>query len=244
VNKSFVMYYQPIFSVKEQRFTSAEALIRLFDEKNGMVSPAIFIPSAEKSGAIHQIGEFVVQDVCGFISRQNMADLGLSYVEINLSVVQCMRNNTVEKIESLLSDNHVDPKFVNFEITETATEFVHETLKNNVLALHDHGLEFALDDYGTGYSNLQRMVDFPFKLIKLDKSFVDQWEDPQMRLVIQDTIRMLKDIGKEIVVEGVETKEEAEWFSEQNCDYIQGYFYARPMPEQDFLTFLSEHRPE
>ncbi|MBR0146867.1 MAG: EAL domain-containing protein [Eubacterium sp.] len=242
VNKSFVMYYQPIYSVKERRFTSAEALIRLFDEKNGMVSPAIFIPSAEKSGAIHQIGEFVVQDVCRFISKQNMVVLGLNYVEINLSVVQCMRNNTVDKIESLLTDNHVDPKYVNFEITETATEFVHETLRSNVLALHDHGLEFSLDDYGTGYSNLQRMVDFPFKLIKLDKSFVDQWEDPRMRTVIQNTIRMLKDIGKEIVVEGVETKEEAEWFVEQKCDYIQGYYYAKPMPEEEFLAFLKKHR--
>ena len=241
MNKSFVMYYQPIFSVKEQRFASAEALIRLFDEKNGMVSPALFIPSAEKSGAIHQIGEFVVKDVCGFISRNNMEELGLAYVEINLSVVQCMRNSTVDRIEKCLWEKQVEPKYVNFEITETASEFVHETLRNNVLALHSYGLEFALDDYGTGYSNLQRMVDFPFKLIKLDKSFVDQWEDPRMRTVIQNTIRMLKDIGKEIVVEGVETAEEAAWFAEQRCDYIQGYYYAKPMPEADFVQFLMDH---
>ena len=240
LNKSFVMYYQPIFSVKEQRFTSAEALIRLFDEKNGMISPAVFIPSAEKSGAIHQIGEFVVQDVCRFISKNNMEELGLSYVEINLSVVQCMRNSTVDRIEKCLWEKHVEPKYVNFEITETASDFVQETLRNNVMVLHSQGLEFALDDYGTGYSNLQRMMDFPFKLIKLDKSFVDQWEDPRMRKVIQNTIRMLKDIGKEIVVEGVETAEEAAWFSEQKCDFIQGYYYAKPMPEEDFLNFLME----
>ncbi len=240
VNHSFVMYYQPIFSVKDGKFTSAEALIRLFDEQNGMVSPGLFIPSAEKSGAIHQIGEFVVQDVCGFIARQDMNNLGLQYVEINLSAVQCMRNNIVAKIDAVLHEYHVDPTYVNFEITETASDFVHETVKTNVMAMHSHGLEFALDDYGTGYSNLQRMMDFPFKLIKLDKSFVDEWQDPKMRKVIQNTIRMLKDIGKEIVVEGVETEEEAKWFSEQKCDYIQGFYYAKPMPEEEFLQFLTK----
>ncbi len=242
INHSFVMYYQPIYSIKEKRFTSAEALIRLFDENNGMVSPGIFIPYAEKSGSIHQIGEFVVQDVCRFIATNDMDKLGLRYVEINLSAVQCMRNNIVTKVNSLLTDYKIEPRYVNFEITETASDFVHDTVKTNVLAMHSFGLEFALDDYGTGYSNLQRMMDFPFKLIKLDKSFVDEWEDPTMRLVIRDTIQMLKDIGKEIVVEGVETKEEAEWFIEQNCDYIQGFYYAKPMPEQEFLNFMREQR--
>ena len=240
INQSFTMYYQPIYSVKEQRFTTAEALIRLFDEENGMVSPAIFIPSAEKSGAIHKIGEFVVESVCGFISGQDMEKLGLKYVEINLSAVQCMRNSIVTKVSDVLQEYKVKPAYVNFEITETASDFVHDTVKANVSAMHENGLEFALDDYGTGYSNLQRMIDFPFKLIKLDKRFVDEWEDPTMRRVIQNTIRMLKDIGKEIVVEGVETAEEAAWFSEQNCDYIQGFYYARPMPKEDFLTFIRE----
>lgn len=241
INHSFVMYYQPIYDVKEQRFTCAEALIRLFDENNGMVSPGVFIPSAEKSGAIHQIGEFVVQDVCEFIARQDMEELGLRYVEINLSAVQCMRNNIATKVNNVLKNCRIEPQYINFEITETASDFVHDTVKTNVLAMHSFGLEFALDDYGTGYSNLQRMMDFPFKLIKLDKSFVDEWEDPTMRMVIRDTIHMLKDIGKEIVVEGVETEEEATWFAEQNCDYIQGFYYARPMPEQEFLDFLHEH---
>ena len=241
INHGFVMYYQPIFSVKERKFTCAEALIRLFDENNGMVSPGVFIPSAEKSGAIHQIGEFVVQDVCEFISRQNMEELGLRYVEINLSAVQCMRNNIVSKVNSVLKDCRIEPRYVNFEITETASDFVHDTVKTNVLAMHSFGLEFALDDYGTGYSNIQRMMDFPFKLIKLDKSFVDEWEDPTMRTVIRNTIHMLKDIGKEIVVEGVETEAEANWFAEQNCDYIQGFYYAKPMPEKEFLEFIHEH---
>ncbi len=242
IHHSFVMYYQPIYSTREQRFTCAEALIRLFDEKNGMVSPGLFIPSAEKSGAIHTIGDFVVQDVCRFISDHNMKDLGLRYIEINLSAVQCMRNSIVTKVNSLLKDYHIPPAYVNFEITETASDFVHDTVKANVMAMHTYGLEFALDDYGTGYSNLQRMLDFPFKLIKLDKRFVDEWEDSTMRTVIRNTIHMLKDIGKEIVVEGVETEEEAKWFTEQNCDYIQGFYYAKPMPEKEFLEFLSKQK--
>jgi EAL domain-containing protein (putative c-di-GMP-specific phosphodiesterase class I) len=153
-----------------------------------------------------------------------------------------MRNSIVTKVNSLLKDYHIPPAYVNFEITETASDFVHDTVKANVMAMHTYGLEFALDDYGTGYSNLQRMLDFPFKLIKLDKRFVDEWEDPTMRTVIRNTIHMLKDIGKEIVVEGVETEEEAKWFTEQNCDYIQGFYYAKPMPEKEFLEFLSKQK--
>ncbi len=241
INHNFEMYYQPIFSVKDQAFTTAEALIRLKDENNGMVSPGLFIPSAEKSGAIHQIGDFVVQDVCRFISENNLEKLGLSYIEINLSAIQCMRNSVVQKVQDTLDEYHVAPEKVNFEITETASDFVHDTIRKNILELHSHGLQFALDDYGTGYSNLQRVVDFPFKIIKLDKRFVDEWKNPKMRNVIQNTIHMIKDIGDEIVVEGVETKECAEWFASQGCEYIQGFYYAKPMPEKEFLEFLVKH---
>ena len=238
------MYYQPIYSVKENGFTTAEALIRLIDDKEGMVSPGIFIPAAEKNGTIHKIGDFVIQDVCRFIEENDLAKLGLHSIEVNLSTVQCMRNNVVDRIGNCLADHHVDPSNINLEVTETASNFVHDTIRTTIFSLHSLGLNFALDDYGTGYSNLQRVVDMPFNAIKLDKRFVDEWEHPRMRSVIQNTIRMIKDLGEEIVVEGVETKEAAEWFAEQGCDYIQGFYYARPMPEEEFLHFLINHRQQ
>ncbi|MBR6171681.1 MAG: EAL domain-containing protein [Eubacterium sp.] len=237
-NESFVLYYQPIYSVKDGRFTTAEALIRLIDEKEGMISPGLFIPAAERNGTIHRIGDFVIQDVCRFIKDHDLNRLGLKYIEVNLSTVQCMRNNVVDRIVHFLDENNVDPCYINLEVTETASNFVHDTVQSNIQSLHTRGLDFALDDYGTGYSNLQRVVDMPFRMIKLDKHFVDDWEEPRMRSVIQNTIRMIKDLGDEIVVEGVETREAAEWFAEQGCDFIQGFYYARPMPEKEFLSFL------
>ena len=240
-NNNFVLYYQPIFSVKEKRFVTAEALIRLIDEKNGIVSPGLFIPAAEKNGTIHRIGDFVICDVCRFISENDLQKLGVRFIEVNLSTVQCMRSNVVERINQVLEDYHIPPGNINLEITETASNFVYDTVKANILSLHSLGLDFALDDYGTGFSNLQQVVDMPFKVIKLDKRFVDEWEHPRMRTVIQNTIHMIKDLGNEIVVEGVETKEAAEWFAGQGCDYIQGFYYAKPMPEKDFLAFLAEH---
>jgi len=237
-NNSFVMYYQPIYSVREKSFTTAEALIRLIDDKEGMVSPGLFIPAAEKNGTIHKIGDFVIQDVCRFIEENDLKKLGLHFIEVNLSTVQCMRNTVVDRIGQCLSSHNVDPGNINLEVTETASNFVHDTIRTTIFSLHSLGLNFALDDYGTGYSNLQRVVDMPFKAIKLDKRFVDEWEHPRMRSVIQNTIRMIKDLGEEIVVEGVETKEAADWFASQGCDFIQGFYYARPMPEKEFLHFL------
>ena len=100
--------------------------------------------------------------------------------------------------------------------------------------------ELSLDDYGTGYSNLQKVISFPFKIIKIDKSLVDDMNDVRMREVIMQTVKMIKGIGAEIVVEGVETKEASDWFEEIGCDFIQGYYYAKPMPKNDFLSFIKQ----
>ncbi len=237
-NNSFVLYYQPIYSVKEKRFTTAEALIRLIDEKDGIISPALFIPAAEKNGTIHKIGEFVMQDVCRFIENNPLDKLGMHFIEVNLSTVQCMRNSIVDQFEQCLTTHKIKHNNISLEVTETASNFIHDTVRSNISVLHSKGFDFALDDYGTGYSNLQRFVDMPFNVIKLDKHFVDEWKHPRMRYIIENTIRMIKDLGDQIVVEGVETKEAAEWFAAQGCDYIQGFYYAKPMPEKDFLNFI------
>lgn len=119
-NKRFEVYYQPIYSVKEKKFHSAEALIRLKDEKYGFISPEVFIPVAEKSGAIHKIGDFVLEQVCAFIASDEYKKLGMSYIEVNLSVVQCMRPKLANHIMEILTRYGVRPEQLNLEITETA----------------------------------------------------------------------------------------------------------------------------
>ena len=241
-NKNFKVYYQPIYSVSQRRFVSAEALLRLIDDEYGFISPDLFIPAAERSGAIHRIGDFVLEEVCRFIASDDFKKLGVDYIEVNLSVAQCMHVGLAHKVMDILNKYKVSPEKINLEITETAISFSQKIMIDNILELNEAGISFSLDDYGTGYSNLKRVVQLPMKIVKLDKSFVDEHSNPKMRIVLKNTIRMLKDMDMEIVVEGIETSEMVDAFSELKCDFIQGYFFSKPIPEQDFVKFISERQ--
>lgn len=247
-NDSFEMYYQPIYSTIEQRFVSAEALIRLNDEKYGFISPAVFIPFAETNGSIHAIGDIVLEKVFKFMCNSGMLELGLKYIEINLSASQCIETDLFDKIELMLDKYGLLPEQISLELTETAADIDPEIVDQNVRKLHNLGIRFALDDYGTGYSNIKRMTALPIDQVKLDKSYVDEIDDPQMWIVVQDTIAMLKEMGKEVLVEGVETEIAADRFINlkcdliQGCEYIQGFYFCKPLPEKDFIDFINEHK--
>lgn len=242
VEKKFEMYYQPIYSVKENKFASAEALIRLNDEKYGFISPALFITEAEKNGTIHQIGDFVFDSVCSFIASDDFKKSGLDYVEINVSVAQYMQANLADNLLRILKKHSISSDKVNLEITETAFNSSQYTLMQNIDKLSAAGFTFSLDDYGTGYSNIQRVVSMPLKMVKIDKSIVDEIHNARMWSVITNTIKMLKDMNMEIVVEGIETEDVAKQFSDLNCEFIQGYYYSRPLPRQDFVEFCQSHQ--
>ena len=239
-NNRFEMYYQPIYSTKEGRFVSAEALIRLKDEQLGFISPGLFIPAAEKSGSILQIGEFVIKDVCRFLADMEEEHTGIRFVEVNLSVVQCMQSNMASKIKDILDEYSISPNRINFEITETASEYLADAVLRTMNDISGNGNGFSLDDYGSGYSNLGRVMSFPYRIIKLDKSLVDSLSDPRSYEIMRQTISLLKSLGAEIVVEGVEDKEKADWFSNMGCEYIQGFYYAKPMPEAEFIEFCKQ----
>lgn len=169
-HKLFKVYYQPIYSIKDKHFNSAEALIRLFDDKYGFISPELFIPAAERSGAIHRIGAFVLDEVCRFISSEDFKKLGIDYIEVNLSVAQCMRNDLSEEILDIMKRHNVSSESINLEITETAASYSQENLVENMNELSASGIGFSLDDYGTGYSNMDRVSSMQFDIIKLDAS--------------------------------------------------------------------------
>ncbi len=239
--KKFEMYYQPIYSVKEKRFVSAEALIRLNDEEFGFISPAVFIPAAERRGLMVSIGDFVLDSVFRFISENDFRELGLSYVELNLSVAQCVQADLAEKVFALEKKYHVNPERVNLEITETTYENIGETTDTNIRILSESGFSFSLDDYGTGYSNMQRISKLPLKIIKIDKTLVDDMQSGAGLSVMQNTVNMMKDIRKEIVCEGVETSEQLDKLSSLGVDFIQGYYFSKPLPEDKFIEFIKEN---
>lgn len=229
------VYYQPIYSVGDKRYKSAEALIRLKDDKYGFVPPDVFIPAAEQNGMIHRLGRFVLEEVCRFISGDEFASLGLEYIEVNLSVMQCMSSSLADEVREVMDEYGVRPEQINLEITETAAAYAQTTMMNNINSLTDSGIAFSLDDFGTGYSNMRRIAMMPFAIVKLDKTFTDMDASEKMRLVVKNTILMVKDMNLKIVAEGVETEEMVRDFSELGVDYIQGYYYSKPLPLQDFL---------
>ena len=241
-NKSFTMNYQPIYSMKDGKFHSAEALIRLTDAEYGFISPGIFIPEAERRGLIISIGDFVLETVFKFISEHNLNELGLNYIEINLSVAQCFQIDLADKIFALKEKYGIDPSSVNFEITETTYNDIGNLAQKNIEKLVNAGFSFSLDDYGTGYSNIQRIVKLPLSLIKLDKSLIDEIVNDDGSSVIRNTIKMMKDIRKHVLAEGVETKEQLGLLREMNCDYIQGFYFSKALPEDEFIKFIKDNQ--
>lgn len=238
----FSVYYQPIYSIKEKRFNSAEALLRLKDDRYGFISPEVFIPAAEKSGAIHKIGSYVLEEVCRFISGEDYKELKIDYIEINLSAAQCMRGDIAEQVLEILDKYKIHPGQINLEITETAASYSQKVMMKNLNKLNSAGIGLSLDDFGTGYSNMRRIASLPFNIVKLDKSFVNDEKNPRLLIVLENTINMIKSMNMKIVVEGIETESLVKQFSDLQCEYIQGYYYSRPLPEEEFIAFIMSHK--
>ena len=238
-NGRFEVYYQPIYSIPQGKFISAEALIRLFDPEHGFISPELLITTAEQNGTIHRIGEIVFEKVCRFIASNEFKQLGLEYIEVNLSVAQIMNSDLAETYLSIMEKFNVPPDKINLEITETAAAYEQKVMTDNLKRLSQAGISFSLDDYGTGYSNIQRVIQLPLKIIKLDKSFANEKNNQKLWVFLRNTVKMLKDMNMEIVIEGVETKEMLDKFSDLQCDFVQGYFFSKPIPKNDFVEFIS-----
>lgn len=237
-NHLFHVYYQPIYSIEHKCFNSAEALIRLIDPNYGFIPPDMFIPVAEKSGAIHRIGAYVLDEVCSFIASPEFKELGMDYIEVNLSVAQCMRSNLNDEILGIMKKHNVDSSQINLEITETTASTSQEALQENVKQLQDAGISFSLDDYGTGYSNIDRISALLFDIVKLDKAFVNVPDNGAHDIVLNHTVSMIKELGMKIVVEGVETEDLLNRFVNLGCDYIQGYYFSKPIPKDEFVKFV------
>ena len=241
--KAFDVVYQPIWSTQENRFASAEALVRLQDCGDlGFISPEIFIPMAEQHGMIGEIGSIVFEKVCSFASENRLWEKGVNYIEVNLSGMQSVDPALPAQLMSVMHKYGIQPKFINLEITETASIDGGEMLDVNMKRLRSLGCHFSMDDFGTGYSNLAKMAKVHFELVKLDKSLI--WpafgEKPEEPMVILNScISMILQLGAHIVAEGVETQEQADFLTEQGVNYLQGYYYSKPISGDTFLEKLS-----
>lgn len=241
--KTFQVYYQPIYSLKEKRIVSLEALVRLQDEELGFISPDEFIPLAERDGSIIAIGAIVLEECCRFLAHHVLsnASLGIRTIQVNLSMVQCMCQNLAETILPVLEKYHIPPSMITLEVTEGAALTTPEQMQYHMKELGGMGITFAMDDYGSGNSNCSYLIRFPFREVKIDKEIVwAYFDNPVAQVVLENEIRTIRKLQIPLVVEGIEKIEQSQIMEKLGVDYIQGYYYGKPMPEQECLRHVRQ----
>lgn len=227
------MVYQPIFDVKKGVFNHFEALLRLINTDLGYVGPGEFIPIAENAGLANAIDNFVFEETCGFLSRNPQVEI----LEINVSGAEFF-NNPSDRFLNTIKKYNLDPKRICLEITETiAVKYPEKTLEF-MEELGQYGVQFAMDDFGSGYSNISRFITLPFSIAKLDKSLLN--ESNRVSIFFDSAINLFKNLNVPIVIEGVENKEQFEMVKKKEIDYVQGYYFSKPLEEDDLTDFLSK----
>ncbi len=241
-NDRVEVFYQPFYNVKESRFNVAEALVRIREENGELVLPGKFIPIAEEDGQIIPLGKSVMEKVCRFLSSGEAVKYGLDQVEINVSGAQFDYENPAQFVMEYINRYGIDPKLINIEITETAAAENRDVMLINMNRLIENGVTFSLDDFGTGRSNMDYVVNMPVKNVKLDYSFTRSFFDnDKTKHVLTGVVNIFHKMNMDIVAEGIETEEQMSAMKEMGVEYIQGFYYSRPLPEEDFLKFLKEN---
>ncbi len=242
--KNFVLYYQPIYSVAENRIIACEGLARLIDPELGLISPGEFIPIAEKAGLMNEIGDQIYDMACKFIASGQMEKYGLGYLEVNLSVFQLYNQNLASEILATMNKYHVAPEYINLEITESAAVDSALASADNLRKLYDAGITFSLDDFGVGYSNYSILDRMTFKNVKLDISLLNNAKlSAKANVLHSGLIYSLSHIGQSLIQEGVETKEDLMILKKADPNIlIQGYYFSKPLPEEEFITYLDNFK--
>lgn len=239
-NDRIEVFYQPIYSRKNGVCSSAEALARIRMSDGSIMSPGMFIPIAEKTGTIIKIGEIVFEKTCKFLSREALNErFNVDYIEINLSVVQCAYENLADTFISIMNANHINPKWINLEITESESMTAKNVLLKNMKELMLYGVTFSLDDFGTGQSNLNYVLDMPVQIVKFDREMTNSYfASENARHLMESTIKMLHEMGLKIVTEGIETKEQLDEILKLDVSFVQGYYFSKPLSSGEYLSFL------
>ena len=238
------VFFQPIYSTKKKKFISAEALVRIRGEKGNIIPPCEFIDVAEKSGLIVKLGEMVFEKVCQFIKYHDPAKLGIEYLEVNLSVIQCKYDNLSEVFINIMQKYDVPAGFINLEITETGNVNEKNLLMQNMEDLLRYGNSFSLDDFGTGQSNLNYIAEMPVSIVKFDREMIQSYfSSEKAKKVMEAAITMIKGMELSIVAEGIETKEQLDIITGLGVDFIQGYYFSKPIPVDEFLRYIDMNQP-
>lgn len=242
-NQEFFLCYQPQICLKTEEITGFEALLRWIHPEIGIVSPLKFVKVAEESGLINAVGEWALRKACGFI-KQLMAQLDRKLtISVNISILQLMQEDCVDKILRVLEDYQLAPDCLELEITESMLIESFDVIYSKLEQLRSFDISIALDDFGTGYSSLNYLRQLPISTLKIDKSFVDSinYNSGKNQILTGNIVAIGHKMGLQVIAEGVETRKQLDYLIRHQCDKIQGYIFSKPLPEREVLPYLKKY---
>lgn len=235
-DEEFEVYYQPVYDLHTKKLHGAEALLRLHDSVLGEVYPDEFIPVTEQMGLIDEVDDMVLGKVCEFVESGLPERKGMQTLNVNLSMIQCMQKGFVDRINKIVERYDIKKSMITFEITESVGADDYQKLGDIIKELKSSGYQFAMDDYGTGYSNIQSIFSLDFDVVKIDKSILWAAEKGELGMtILTNSINMIRQMKKKIVVEGVETESQIKLLESLGVDYQQGFYFSKPIPKADFI---------
>lgn len=241
--EQFKVYYQPVIDTKTGKIASAEALIRWIHPDKGFISPALFIPALEENGHISELDFYVLKKVWQFINDRCENNKFVVPISVNLSWMDFYDEIMMEKILKEMDRFRENGRehMARFEITETSYAAIRENRSGILESLRIKNAKILLDDFGSGFSSFGMLQDYDFDILKIDMSFIRKiGENPKTKSIVHSIIGMAHEIGIKTVAEGVETEEQVSFLRQSGCDYIQGYYYSKPLPEEEFVGFLEK----
>jgi diguanylate cyclase (GGDEF)-like protein/PAS domain S-box-containing protein len=243
--KEFAVYYQPKINLRTGRMSGAEALLRWTHPTRGLISPAEFIPVAEDSGLIVEIGKWVLREACQQAQAWIIRGFDLPTIAVNISAMEFRQERFLEGVMEVLKETNFNPRRLELELTESALMRHVEATESILKVLRATGVQIAIDDFGTGYSSLSYLRKFPIDALKIDQSFVRQiTTNPDDSSIVTAVISMGRSLKLRVVAEGVETLNELEFLKAHQCDEAQGYYFSRPVSAEQFVTLLGTAAPE
>lgn len=243
-NDCIKTYIQPKVDMRTGRIVGGEALVRWQREDGSMVYPDEFIPVIEKNGYVLDVDDYMWDKVCYYIKQLEKEGKTPVPISINVSRMHVYQEDFIDRIKKITSKYDINPKLIPLEITESAFTSEESSLYRKIKSLQDCGYRFSMDDFGSGYSSLGMLKDEHVDEVKIDKTFVDDIATDKGKILLKNVIQMIRALGIDMIAEGVETKEQADFLVNNGCIYAQGYYYYRPMPIEDFVLLLEKSGKE
>ncbi len=232
------MYLRPKYSIAKNEIIGGEALVRWKHPERGMIFPDQFIPILEENGFIRKVDYYIWEEACRFIKRCEEEDMDPCPISVNVSRTHLRDDECIWVLDDMIKRIGIPRHLLELEITETVDD---QQVSQKAFQLKEEGFKLLMDDFGSGYSSLNILLETPFDVIKLDKRFMENMMlSEKGKLILEHVVAMANKLGLELLAEGVETKEQVDLLRSIGCDQVQGYYYAKPMPAEDVFALLKE----